>query len=299
MQLITTFSATVDRFAASGFARGFLRSLFGELGDKTFFVALVFAAWCPWDGPRDVDHITGHRFVVFLATWFAISAHAMLAASVRASEWASWSDRGNWVLEMSGGLLFALLSVRAYLGATRSMGRTTATLPGISEAEPLLPKPEVQYNRDAFSYPVSGPSFSMGGGLDDGGESAEAAHSTSKLGSSDSGFTSSVIVSLLATSLCAFVAEAEDKSWYALVDGGRQGMDLVAGAVLGFVPGVALAVGLGVVMWWQLETGAIRLVAMLAFLALSLISFSQALLHLDALDIGLSPVPAASPRVAR
>jgi len=283
MQLVSSVSSSVSRFAASGFARGLLRTLFGELGDKTFFGALVLTAWCPWEGPRDIDFNPQHRIVTFLSTWIALSAHSVLSASIRSSDWASWSDRGNSILETIGGIAFALLSFRAYLGVTRPSLYATPSPP--PEAEPLLSaKPDIMYNQDAFVYSM--PSRFGGSDADDGGESADAGGDKPRSVGAEGG-ACTLIIGILAASCCAFVGEAEDKSWYALVDGGRQGTDLVFGAIVGFIPGVWLAVFLGYVMWSQLDAYTVRVVAMLAFAALSMISFSQALLHLDAVDIGL------------
>mmetsp|Transcript_4825 Transcript_4825/g.13404 ORF Transcript_4825/g.13404 Transcript_4825/m.13404 type:complete len:284 (+) Transcript_4825:97-948(+) len=266
-------------FAASSFARGFFRALFGEIGDKTFFVALLLTAWCPWEGPRDIPTIVNpHRLIIGGTTFGAIVTQSVVTASIRQSAWANWSDNVSRFLDLIAGCLFALLATRAYLGANRPV------YTGSSEHDPLLQKAESpvepKYNQDAFAFRAPAA---------DGGESAIAG---STLREPPKSSMCSAILGFFVAAVCVFVAESEDKSWYALVEGGRQGSDLLLGAALGFVPAVMFAVLMGSIMWWQLEPGMIRLVAIIAFSSLSIVSFSQALLHMALLDMGMFPAAA-------
>lgn len=265
-------------FEAGDLGRALMRAFFGELGDKTFFLTAVLATWCPWEGVRNGDHLSTQQVLVCAGAILGLFAHVVVVASIRSSAWDTWRHQ-SWVFELTSCTLLALLGLRAYVGRVGAVLPSTADAEG-AESDPLVRKePEPQYNKDAFTFPALPTTEHDYGSTGDMMMTADGL-----LGERISNHACSTIFAFVATASLIFVLEAEDKSWYALVAGDRQGSDTVLGAAMGFMSMAMVAALVGHVLWFQLEAYHVRFLAISTLLSLSLVSFSQAMLHIRCLD---------------
>lgn len=290
--------------------------LLGELGDKTFFVLLVLALWCPWQGIRDSNAAPLERCLVFLGGSIALLARLIVLAYVpRLRSTDCWFD-------VASGCVLLILGLRALierriLGPEPKAASEESPIAGDLSSE--IPA-DTKWNQAAFSWLPSVPRnpFAADGDADDSvphhtewnksafptvpmpaADAEQASPGFSSYGTtsapptSANGILSERISDSLASQIMAaplafvllFVIQADDKSEEELMDFGRPRLSTVLGAWLGFMIATGAAVLLGAFTQWGFFSKRQILVAVIfVLLSMSLVSFSQALLHLSSLQ---------------
>jgi len=257
-----------------------LRSFLGELGDKTFFLTVILAVWCPWDGIRGGSE---HSFQ--LAMVFAGSLAALLLRVALASAGLGALPTRDNACEATACIVLTILGLKAKIEldradakAAKALGERSPLKGGGAETE-AADEP-VKWNTAAFASAPPAPKWPE-----------PPAYGTLQPASPADGILSEPLGDKLVSHVLAFVAplalgfalEAEDKSSGALAAIHRGGSpSLALGAALGLVPAVAAAVGLGYVAGRQMSDQRLLFLAVVGLLALSLVSLSQALAHLGA-----------------
>lgn len=265
----------------------FLRAFLGELGDKTFWLTVVLAAWCPWQGIRSTQDGALARCqqgLVFAGAAAALSARALLLAMFGIAD------------ELSAS--FEVITTACLL----------LLLPKLWHDASLAERDEEQRTKlleSASKRPFSGMIPTMSGAVpkDESGSDEDAAadygtlHSDDAEGQygaskdKDSGLAATaaaeqVMESYMATLFAwivpmflVYCAEAEDKSQAAWTHTLPSGQADVAWGLLGIVVATALAVFIGFVLERQVSNHRIAWTAFSAFTAIALMSLSQAMLR--------------------
>jgi len=313
------------------FWHAYLRSLLSELGDKTFFLTIVLAAWCPWEGIRGSGDRLLQLCLVFAGAFLALALHAVQFLTAEPSA----SGRWTCTCEVLTCLFLFVLGAKAKLelGRVDANGQQSSGQQAVSAnpfKEPLPPGTMPaggKWNERAFgalTAPLASsteceerPAAVYGpcACIPTGGKWNEKAFGalmapwvvsmereeqpSAVYGSFSPPMTSahgvfserisdklvSHILAFVATLTLVFMAEAEDKSQDAfgtLPAKTSPDTDVIAGAVLGFLPATALAVFLGFILERQLSDQRMLFFVTCVLLGLSLVAFSQALVHTGA-----------------
>lgn len=288
------------------FGRSFLRAMLGELGDKTFFLVVMLAAWCPWEGVRS-DGRTFQQCLVFLGSTIALAVRIILLATLDDPNFHSWA------FEVLACVLLLLMGLKAWIGirtaantleeasakkghqagdpeAVKQSIKTESTEPQwnnpfgttepIDDSSPAAEEGPT-WNKEAFPFAPATTQQSTYGGVKE--MTADGVLSNKLSDKFLSG-----ILSFMCSCVLIFVAEADDKSESILVKAGRRGFDTALGAILGILPTIALAVLIGSIIERQLSAWHILSGVMATTFALTLISLSQALQHISVLNVGNS-----------
>mmetsp|Transcript_58810 Transcript_58810/g.136874 ORF Transcript_58810/g.136874 Transcript_58810/m.136874 type:complete len:315 (+) Transcript_58810:70-1014(+) len=278
--------------------------LLGELADKTFFVTLFLGIWCPWQGIREGKVAFGERCLVFVGAAVALVVRLIVLNSAPVVQMvSSWFDVASCAA-------LAILGIRATL-QRRFLSESGEKQPTVVSATPDN-SGGTTWNQAAFSWLPTMPKnpFSMSEGADDTVpsdaewnksafpsvakpvEQEGLAYGTmSPPPSSASGVFSERISDSTASTLIAgplacalvFIVEADDKSETALNDFGKTGLQTVLGSIIGFLLALFVAVFLGAFAEWNLSRRQAFVPVIFGMLSLSLVSLSQALLHLPGL----------------
>mmetsp|Transcript_20642 Transcript_20642/g.59810 ORF Transcript_20642/g.59810 Transcript_20642/m.59810 type:complete len:357 (-) Transcript_20642:73-1143(-) len=287
--------------------RSLLISLFGELADKTFIVAVILTAWCPWQGLRSGVAATLERALVFAGILVAFIIRSFLLAYLKSPRfWTGWFD-------LATAVVFLLLGIRV-LQQRRQASEGEAILAKSGPLEDGTTAEDAEqftWNKVAFArrtteaVETESPPFdaelhaaaaeplwntSAFAGLSLAGSSPDrAGYGTmgppprSADGMFSHRMSDDMVSRILAMPLAlvlTFLAEADDKSEEALALAGRHGFDVALGAILGFVPSVLLALCVGYLVERQLNQRQAHLLILFAFMAMSLGSLGQCLLSL-------------------
>lgn len=294
--------------------RAVLISLLGELGDKTFYLILALAAWCPWQGLRSGAHAPAERCLIFAGASAAFNVRAVLLSSAQDfMKWGCWPDAAACIV-------LALLGVKAALERRRACepdlnpfllpkepscngssaglhdeptwnkSAFSAWIPSAGEASEKNPFPAESPQDASVGEPAQWNSAAFGGACHSPSEGevqqstygATPPRSQPAVGMVD-GRMAGVILAFPAAFAMVFIMESDDKSEAALLTASSGGADLVIGAILGFLPAALLATLAGHMLERQLDRQHTLLLVIFVFLSLSLVSLSQALLHLGAL----------------
>lgn len=196
-------------------------------------------------------------------------------------------------------------------GAVKGVGPTVKS-PGVKgdperpesdqedEEGPGVKAPATGWNTQAFSTLPPPPPRVVSTATTPGRADADAAYGTFRLPklTADGVFSDrisdnlvSYILAFLISCSVVFCLEAEDKSEAAFVLPGRrpEGPTIAFGFLLGLVPALLIAVLLGFVLERQLSDQRLTFAVTGIFMALSLVSLSQALLHLAPAVLVLPP----------
>uniref|UniRef100_A0A7S1QRU6 GDT1 family protein n=1 Tax=Alexandrium catenella TaxID=2925 RepID=A0A7S1QRU6_ALECA len=280
--------------------RSCLRSFLGELGDKTFFLAVVFAAWCPWDGIRSGDDRFLQLCLVFSGSFLALALHSLLVLTV-----VDLGTNGRWTCtyEVLSFVVLAMLGMKAKLelGRADANARRTPTKSNTNPFQADDPEEDSYarskggatdsntWNKQAFGA-LSAPFASLQPREQ---EEPHSAYGSMPPPTSADGVFSDRISDRLVSHTLAFIAplvlifltEGEDKSQDVLgphPSRSPQGSDIIVGTVLGFMPSVALAVLAGFVLERSLSDQRMLFFVTCVFFGLALVAVSQALLHTGA-----------------
>mmetsp|Transcript_28377 Transcript_28377/g.90308 ORF Transcript_28377/g.90308 Transcript_28377/m.90308 type:complete len:328 (+) Transcript_28377:64-1047(+) len=301
--------------------RCLLISLFGELGDKTFWITAIIAAWCPWQGIRKGDQALGERCLVLAGATVALAVRAILIGSLTDPKiLACWYDAfACGILALLGAKAAAERSYmaegapqqeEAAKAAPAGAGAEAAAAepewnksafsnaaappapappkdpnPFAAEAAEAAPPAAVEWNKSAFAFCPSTLAESEPEKANYGTLAAPPPRSADGvLSKRISDTLASQILAFPAALVAVFLVEADDKSEAALLLSGRRGSEMVIGAIIGFLPSVMLAVFFGFLLERQLGARQALLPVTFLLLALSLVSLSQALLQLRVLQ---------------
>eukprot|EP00448_Togula_jolla_P008087 CAMPEP_0170600114 /NCGR_PEP_ID=MMETSP0224-20130122/17165_1 /TAXON_ID=285029 /ORGANISM="Togula jolla, Strain CCCM 725" /LENGTH=277 /DNA_ID=CAMNT_0010924825 /DNA_START=167 /DNA_END=997 /DNA_ORIENTATION=- len=238
---------------------------------------MILAAWCPWAGVRGGDASLYQQFLVLSGASLALGLRTMfvekLTPQAEISDWAAFS-------------LMFVLAVRAYIDLGRADGvMQTPDAEAGAEGEAISEhKGSETWNKSAFS---GMPSTKSDAGF--------AAEESMKYGSfapvSADGLLAerndrliSDVIAFVGTVFLVFAAEADDKSEAALLDQPLKGAVDVTASVIGSMLAVFIAVFIGFVVERQLSNARVLFLAAAVLFPMSLMTLSQALLHLGALE---------------
>jgi putative Ca2+/H+ antiporter (TMEM165/GDT1 family) len=281
-----------------------LRGFLGELGDKTFLLTVIFAAWCPWDGVRKQENRVAQLALVFSGALAALAVRTVLLAT---STHTALAPAG---FEVSSCVLLAVLGLKALydLKQTDPFARKLCEPvnpykfdsgggPGDEPSNmPLSGWGGGGYNGlPGFARPSPVPEMEQpnGGGFNSTGAYGAVPYAPPAGGylqDSGSNEVARLALAFVLPFVVEFIVEGGDKSFEALSDIHTWGVSVVAGAMLGFFIAVFLGMVLGFILERQLMDQQMLLLVTAVFFSLSLICLSQALLHLTA----ASPVLHAS-----
>lgn len=297
--------------------RSALISFLGELGDKTFYVTTTLSIWCPWRGLRDGQHSLAERCLIGGGSFVAFSLRAMIIGGFGNADEGCWPAAVACVMLVALGIKAMFDKRRVGEADSRPMLKSTGhaeespwnkaafSLPWTANVGPAnngastCPESGVngaqRWNTAAFHGAL--PSKQEATNLTSGEAavaygSVEAATlptgQTSKSsigGSSDEEDLISTFIAFPVSFLLNLAMESDDKSEAALLKASHgSNPGIMIGAILGFLPAVVMAVALGHILERQMKREqALFLVAFL-LLSLSLISMSQAMLRLNALQ---------------
>jgi len=276
-------------WVALAFRHSCARSCLGELGDKTFLLTAVFAAWGPWEGVRKSDDRFLQLCLVLGGAFPALALHATLLLTVVGP---NTSTNYTWYCEVLSSVSLMSCGLKAMhdLSLADASKRRSVAKPAASgnpfkadvEEDPQ-PKVGNKWNEHAFRV-LDGAKVSE--------EPEEAAHYgsfTPPAASADGLFSNRIgdktvsrIFAFLGTLVVVFLAETEDKSQDAYgvnpteADGGAA---FVVGSVLGLLIATAVAVFIGYLLERQFSDTRILFFVTSVFAGLGLVSISQTLLH--------------------
>lgn len=295
------------------FWRSALCCFFGELGDKTFFITVLLAAWCPtWD--RISCGASTNTYVLQLA----VVGGAALALLARTTLISTGVRSETWV----AGFSFIAFAWFTMFGALvrwqqsrlnkpeKETGAAAGSLLNPFESEAVLNKDdEPRWNNwasqnmtpsngwNSLSYsslPTTAPDPAAATHLESGSQQQSyGAVVSAKDDPSDSGREVLLVAfALLAGFATVFVSESADKSQTAYLNTGYQhGLHGLLSAMLGYIPATIIAGILGLIIESTLMDQRLLYTVQLGFFTMSFISFSQACL-------GLAAVAPAGTRIA-
>jgi len=271
-----------------------LRSFLGEVGDKTFFLSIVLTAWCPWGGiRRDEEHLF-QTLLVFAGGLVAL----VLRVVFESVGWSTFPFRDS-VFEASSFIVLMILGMKAKLELDRADAHEQGSkrLPKAEgdggnpfnvKAEDMEKTPaddDAKWNVGAFS------AIAPGVAVAEQEQQAQGYGAIPLATSADGVFSERIsdklvshILAFLVPLVLGFAVEAEDKSDVALM-APHMTTATAFGACLGFLPAVLVAVGIGYIANRQLSDPRLLFLIVMGLTSLSLVSLSQALMHLGAASL--------------
>lgn len=267
-----------------------LRGFLGEVGDKTFFLTMVLTAWCPWEGVRDDEERSLQLGLVYAGSLLALVTRVTVNAALE-----DGINMTDCAFEAASCLMLLVLGLKAKMELARADAKDAKSRP--AKAADAAANPfgddvettkarEPQWNKDAFAGAPSAPVSA---------EAEDPAYGTLRAPvMSVDGVFSQRISDKLVSHVLAFFApllmniclEAEDKSLTAFTDPWQWGTTAPAfGAMIGFIPAIFLAVFLGYIAERQFSEQRLLFLISTILLGLSLISLSQALMHMSAANV--------------
>jgi putative Ca2+/H+ antiporter (TMEM165/GDT1 family) len=263
----------------------------GEIGDKTFFLILVLAAWCPWDGVRGGSWEYLQLSFVLLGAVLGLSIHICVVAAVPDGVLKGWifPSPFGWIPEAASGVLLLLLALRAGLTCPPSKREDLSITKDPGET-PETPKDEgSHWNPNAFLLNSTPPAPAQRLPLHQDSKGADGFFSDRV-----SDGMVSTIFALVGTLILVLLTESGDKAETIMIAAGRRGPDTAFGACLGILPAAFLATLLGFIMENQLSVRQLHIVVVFVLLSLSVASFSHCGLAFESL-VPLS-VPPKKPK---
>lgn len=270
--------------------RSLARCFLGELGDKTFFLTLVLAAWCPFYGVRNCPDSVLQQGLVLAGVACALAARVVM---VELGGEPAWWDR---YFDFLATVVLLVLGVKAKielryadaadcadrLSRTRAADRSTSPKPtfwtplSYYDPDPPVAQAAVDHRSVEQGHPDKG--FDYGSIAD--GRSSFGAPKAETMTSDVLSMVAAFVVPLLV----AFSAEADDKSLAVLEEINRTLTPASAlGAVVGCSLAVCVAVFAGFLFERQFSDQRLLFTVMFVCFSLALVSLSQGLQQLPAL----------------
>mmetsp|Transcript_101685 Transcript_101685/g.283080 ORF Transcript_101685/g.283080 Transcript_101685/m.283080 type:complete len:326 (-) Transcript_101685:123-1100(-) len=307
-------------FNIKDFGRSIAIGLLGELGDKAFFVTLILAAWCPWQGIREGQDAFGERCLV------CVGASLGLVARLIAQYYLPDLTAAACWFDMAACVALGILGLRAVIerrmlpeslemlptpakedGATIEGSADTPwnktafswlpSMPGLPRnpfaAEDASVPTETMWNKSAF------PSFTARGAPpaaeaeDQQASSQPASYGTmvkppwSANGLLSERMSDSLVSKILAvpvTFTLVFITQADGKGEETQFAFGKSGTHVILGSILGVVIAMMLAVLFGGFLEINLNRRQALVPVIFTLFSISLVGLSQALLHLPKLQ---------------
>lgn len=265
---------------ASSFVDAFFRGLLGELGDRTFFLTVVFVAWCPWRGVRSGDHSFLQQLLVTLGASTALTLQVFLFATQKKPS--AWSGLHDWITCT----LLCLFVFKAYVDRTRMDG---SSLKLTALEAPLVDPHEEgeQWNRDAFFLPSArrrtesalGSPVSENYGSTPVADIGPATAEPVRINKGP-GVVLPELVAFLLSLFVIFIAETDDRS-QAILQRVQGDFYVLAASTTGLVGAVVLAYLIGFCLERQCADHTVLTVTICTLLIMSLQSCSQGFLHAE------------------
>jgi len=265
------------------FMKATLLASFAEIGDKTFFVAMLLSAWAA--------QCTRARVLVWFGCVLALSFHAGATAFAHRVDVVVTHHA---TLHLFAATLFLGLGIKALLDLSRAdaealqkrqrerLALREGKTEGNSYADYLMSQnkfltspPAEESDTNPFADDVEGSRY---GTIEDVPQAAGVAEP--QYAPADP--QEDNLTSLLAVFFCAFgldlVSEFGDKSAFTLNSSQMRGHSLFFGALLGFCLVTAFSCGVGMVIRWHVSERRLLFGAVLASFALSMASLSDGLM---------------------
>lgn len=297
------------------FWRSALCCFFGELGDKTFFVTVLLAAWCPsWDGVRNsADGKTMAcilQLLVLAGAALSLLVRTLLvSAGVHPAWWVAGFNFIACATFIGFGVFVRFQQVSAgKVDKLTGAGSKNADNPFLTsrsyyptelEASNTDNDESARWNTWAQQKMTSGetwnplsykPAYSAGVNSSEpaGAQSLASGWQRQSYGTvralpKDVGGQSGnevifMIAAFLAGLVTVFMCESLDKSQMAFVNGGNHKYDFggVISAMFGYIPALVVAVGVGCILEGTLMDEWLLFTIQIGFFSLGFISFSQA-----------------------
>jgi len=268
----------------------FVRSFFSELGDKTFFLTAMFAAWCPLVGVRSGTDRLFQQFLVFIGAFCAL----MLRSLAPVPSQTSTREFSLFLTEGFACTVLLILGAKASIELNQSDSKQGCHGFGaLTTGNPYWvedPRPDEQHkhehfewNREAFNTfrPAPGPDHIVYNTL----APAPALVPPFKQEVTDNMVAVRLALAILVPLAVEFIAESDDKSQGALPQDLRDQPYVMLSSILGFFPAVFIAVILGMSLERQLSDQRMLFVVTFTMFALSLVTVSQAFLHLGVANL--------------
>jgi len=298
--------------------RSALISLLGELGDKTFYVTTTLSMWCPWGGLRDGQHALAERCLLGGGAFVAFALRAMVLAFFGNVDEGCWpaafacvllgalgikalfdqhraSEAENSQMSKPSSLIeespwnkaaFSALTWTANAGPANN-NDSTCTEAGLNSAQcwntaafhGALP------SKQGVTNQTSGVTAVAYGSVEAATLPAGGQTSKGNIGGSSDKDLISTLIAFPVAFLLNLVMESDDKSEAALLKASHgSNPGIVIGATIGFLPAVVMAVTLGHILERQMQRQQALFFVVFLLLSLSMISMSQAILRLNALQ---------------
>lgn len=246
---------------AVDFFREFGRVLFGELGDKTFFFAVVMTAWCPWNGVRCGRGVGVQQCLVFWGCYTALSIQVILEGTLE-----DVKPVGAIFSGIACGFLL-ILGLRAFMTISQEQGTRSKEPSDAGMDESDAPKSETStegftWNKTAFMS-------------SDYGSIAPPVSADGALAERPSDRRVSEVLALIISLIVVFFLEVGDKSQWVILAGNHVGGPLIIAGMLGFLPAMVLATVLGIMLERQFATRLTAMLACFGLCALFLITLSD------------------------
>lgn len=277
----TSVSATSVGLNGSDFSTYFLRTLFDELGSKTFFLIAILSAWCPWEGARGHDDRNIQMLLVLVGSYVADVVRVMVA------DFADDGKQFSCAFDVSCCIIFLLLAAKARVELTRLDARELrtkfATSADSSSGSADIEKSDAtEWNTTAFSSFFMAQAESSETPRTQYGTAEQYVPADGVLSNRPSDRTVSTVLAFLVPAVLVFLAEADNKAIDDFPLTGLKGAGSNIGALLAFLTSNILAVLLGLFCERTLSDHRLSFIVSVTLFGLSFISATEALLYLDA-----------------
>jgi len=250
-------------FDSAIFWRTLVRAVFSEIGDKTFFLAMLLSAWCPFGGLRTSGRVTLQRMLVMLGAILALLLWTLLISVGVSRHWCGFA------FNIASCVGFTLMGMKALI---EMVGRDSPEAKTIADEENSAnPFSSATDSFDSTAGPTEQKLHKAYGSLPE----EEHAHSTEGC---------ALFLSWAVPFVFGIIAESEDKSAVALIEGASMGADTVLGAMIGYIPVILFAVFIGTLLERSFVQSRMLFVVGLGFLVLSFVCLSQALVKMQFLQ---------------
>lgn len=270
-----------------------------ELGDKSFFLTAILAAWCPFRGVRSGPGALSQQCLVAAGSASALAAHVLLLLAS-----GGVSNRVSWVLGSLAFIVQAALGLQALMHlhkADRSRQLATATDKATAAAEAgdgglanAAPTKTLLGSFKAYDPQAYGATQEAGGNPSEAKEAGGVESEEEKC--TNTGYLAPNAAGVLAAFgvpfLCIFMAEPSDRS----LDVVRAASTVTSslGALGGCALAIIVAVSLGYLLERHLSERRLLFAAALGLWALWLVTMSQDILQFYGnytLSMNESPLP--------